>query len=276
MQRLDGALLWICPQDFCLHDLGPVLRAPSGPMPGMFITEHPGHSPNEPRMSELHSELYHLSFMLRSCPSDCLHHLSLIYRIPLLFTGPRGTRTKMAVRRNPPRQAGEGSSSGAPSDSRAPVARPRRHHLRFVEREPVQESEDSEEEVEEVVDFNAMGKPAYRRFRESNPYSRDRERGNELFWTKQQQQIRDSVLMSKKFRLAEHKFVDFGYLRAHQASDGVAEILAAMGLERIMAVRSNFSEELVIQFFASVYFAHDDAQDYGLDVRWSEISGNLG
>lgn len=73
--------------------------------------------------------------------------------------------------------------------------------------------------------------------------------------------VYNEILMVKKYKLATHKDVDVDYV--HLNTDlypGVYMALVDMGLIPFMTFNCSYSEELVMQFNATVWFGNDDAR----------------
>ena len=101
--------------------------------------------------------------------------------------------------------------------------------------------------------------------RKLNPYVNPRAnlRGNDLFWTKQQNLIYLDVIKAKQNLYMEVHYIDIHHMRQdkHRGYFGEAlDLVEQFGIEHLLAFHKNFDPEIIAQFFASVYFGIDEAR----------------
>ena len=101
--------------------------------------------------------------------------------------------------------------------------------------------------------------------RKINPYvnPRDNFRGNDLFWTKQQNLIYMDVIKAKQNHYVEVHWIDMNHMRQDKHRDYFGEALDPVeqfGIEHMLTFHLDFDPDIVAQFFASVHFHTDDAR----------------
>ena len=99
--------------------------------------------------------------------------------------------------------------------------------------------------------------------RKINPYVNPRAnfRGNELFWTKQQNLIYLDVIKDKQNTYVDVHWIDMNHMREdkHRAYFGEAlDLVEQFAIEDVISFHLDFDPELVAQFFASVHFHSDE------------------
>ena len=95
--------------------------------------------------------------------------------------------------------------------------------------------------------------------RKINPYVNPRAnlRGNELFWTKQQNLIYLDVIKAKQNIYVDVHWIDMNHMRQDKHRDYFGEALGLVeqfGIEHVLTFHLDYDPELICQFFASVYF----------------------
>ena len=100
--------------------------------------------------------------------------------------------------------------------------------------------------------------------RRINPYVNPRAniRGNDLFWTKQQNFIYLDVITGKQNTYVDMHWIDMNHMREkHRAYFGEAlDLVEQFAIEDVISFHLDFDPELVAQFFASVHFHTDEQQ----------------
>ena len=99
--------------------------------------------------------------------------------------------------------------------------------------------------------------------RNINPYVNPRAnfRGNDLFWTKQQNLIYLDVIKSKQNIYVDVHWIDMNHMRQDKHRDYFGEALDLVeqfGIEDVISFHLDFDPEIVAQFFASVHFHTDE------------------
>ena len=99
--------------------------------------------------------------------------------------------------------------------------------------------------------------------RKINPYvnSRANFRGNDLFWTKQQNLIYLDVIKAKQNIYMDVHWIDMNHMRQDKHHDYFGEALDLVeqfGIEDVISFHLDFDPEIVAQFFASVHFHTDE------------------
>ena len=99
--------------------------------------------------------------------------------------------------------------------------------------------------------------------RRINPYVNPRVnfRGNDLFWTKQQNLIYLDVIKGKQNIYVDVHWIDMSHMRdgKHRAYFGGAlDLVEQFAIEDVISFHLDFDPELVAQFFASVHFHTDE------------------
>ena len=95
--------------------------------------------------------------------------------------------------------------------------------------------------------------------RKLNPYVKPREnfRGNDLFWTKQQNLIYLDVIKAKQNIYVDVHWIDMNHMREDKHRDYFGEALDLVeqfGIEDVISFHLDYDPEIVAQFFASVHF----------------------
>lgn len=84
-------------------------------------------------------------------------------------------------------------------------------------------------------------------------------KGNELFWTKQQNLIYIDVIKSKHNIYVPMQWIDMNHLRKDRAYFGEAlDLVEQFGIDDFIMFHMDFDPEIVAQFFASVHFHTDE------------------
>ena len=99
--------------------------------------------------------------------------------------------------------------------------------------------------------------------RNINPYVNPRAnfRGNDLFWTKQQNLIFLDVIKSKQNIYVDVHWIDMNHMSQDKHRDYFGEALDLVeqfGIEDVISFHLDFDPEIVAQFFASVHFHPDE------------------
>ena len=82
-------------------------------------------------------------------------------------------------------------------------------------------------------------------------------RGNDLFWTKQQNLIYLDVIKAEKNIYMDVHWIDMNHMRQDKHRDYFGEALDLVeqfGIEHLLTFHLDFHPEIVAQFFASVHF----------------------
>ena len=143
----------------------------------------------------------------------------------------------------------------------------------------VEEDEDDEEESSSPgerplpggrnvanIPVNEWTQPEYWAFREQDPYVAATELGADpRFRNVFQARIFNELMMAKSKKFAPHKQINVEHLRdnAH-IYPGVYDALGRLGLIPFCQFSYKYNEDLVMQFYATVYFMNDDART----MRW--------
>ena len=95
--------------------------------------------------------------------------------------------------------------------------------------------------------------------RKINPYVNPRAnfRGNDLFWTKQQNLIYLDVIKAKQNIYVDVHWIDMNHMRQDKHRDYFGEALDLVeqfGIEDLITFHLDFDPEIVAQFFTSVHF----------------------
>ena len=124
--------------------------------------------------------------------------------------------------------------------------------------------------------------------RKINPYGNPRAnfRGNELFWTKQQNLIYLDVIKAKQNTHVEVKWINMHHMRkeAHREYFGEAlDLVEQFGIEHIISFHKDYDPEILAQFFASVHFHPNEERTMTwmtngrqLTATWKEFMTLLG
>ena len=99
--------------------------------------------------------------------------------------------------------------------------------------------------------------------RRINPYANPHAniRGNDFFWTKQQNLIYLDVIKGKQNTYVDVHWIDMNHMREdkHRAYFGEAlDLVEQFSIEDVISFHLDFDPELVAQFFASVHFHTDE------------------
>ena len=127
---------------------------------------------------------------------------------------------------------------------------------------------------------------AYVELRQGNPYvfSKDKRWKDPKFYTQQQRLIYDEVYETFKKMVYPQKYISIEKMTSNPDYFGEAyDICTRFGLLPIMQLRQNFSEEIVAQFYATVSFHGENADemtwmtlDRKLKSTWQEFGNILG
>src|SRR4051812_6899807 len=104
--------------------------------------------------------------------------------------------------------------------------------------------------------------PEYWAFRQQDPYVAATELGMDLrFRNLYQHCIFHELMMAKAKKFAPHKKINVEHLRdnAH-LYPGVYDALGRLGIIPFYQFSHKYSEDLIMQFYAKVYFHNDDAR----------------
>lgn len=109
-------------------------------------------------------------------------------------------------------------------------------------------------------------KPEYWTFRQENPYVAATGQGiDPRFKNEYQHRVYYELLMTKGKKFAPHKQVNVEHLRDNShIYPTVYDALGRLGLISFVSFGHPFNEDLVMQFFAMVYFENDDE----CTLRW--------
>ena len=99
--------------------------------------------------------------------------------------------------------------------------------------------------------------------RKINPYVKPREnfRGNDLFWTKQQNLIFLDVIKGKQNIYVDVYWIDMVHMRKdnHWEYFGEAlDLVEQFGIEDLLTFHLDYDPEIVAQFFVSAHFHTDE------------------
>lgn len=86
-------------------------------------------------------------------------------------------------------------------------------------------------------------------------------RGNDLFWTKQQNLIYLDVIKAKQNIYVDVHWIDMNHMREAKHCDYFGEALDLVeqfGIEHVISFHLDNDPEIVAQFFASVHFHTDE------------------
>ena len=99
--------------------------------------------------------------------------------------------------------------------------------------------------------------------RKINPYVNPHAnfRGNDLFWTKQQNLIHLDVIKAKQNIYVDVHWIDMNHMRQDKHHDYFGEALGLVeqfGIEDMISFHLDDDLEIIAQFFASVHFHTDE------------------
>jgi hypothetical protein len=88
-----------------------------------------------------------------------------------------------------------------------------------------------------------------------------------------QYEIYDTLICGLQNPVVEQKYFDVDFLRAHYPD--VMEVLTFHGLDKLMALKVNYSPELVNKFFTTIYFHKDEVRTMTWMSAGQEITRTL-
>jgi hypothetical protein len=117
------------------------------------------------------------------------------------------------------------------------------------------------------VSLLSMDKRKYDEFRwDHNPYEGQKETEcSPFFHTVMQQKVYEEVLLALEKKLSPQKAIDFEHIKKHKDKFvNIFETCDRLGLVDIMEFKHDYNEQVLLQFYATIFLEKDDAKHF----RW--------
>src|SRR4051812_14490303 len=153
----------------------------------------------------------------------------------------------------------------------------------YVANEPSVEEEEEEEEeepeddfnIDAIDDLNKLPRPEYRRLRRIYPYAAARDEVDWKFHNILQKRVYSEILKPKKVKIAPHRDLDLEYISNTASFPEVYSVLEDMGLIPFVSFNHAFNEDLILQFYSTVYFENDSARSFKWRSGSRVLSGSM-
>jgi len=111
-------------------------------------------------------------------------------------------------------------------------------------------------------DYRAVNKFEFQTMRyDRDPYNEPRDATDPRFHTLRQQDIYETLYMPLKDRVIKQRYIDWKYIRTHgDKFHDIYEVCHDKGLDTLMGLKYHWNEEVIMQFYATLYLEKDDAR----------------